>query len=159
MAIVPVFNELFLQTNMLWYPLSWFEPRLNPVKGYGKCQRPEYLGSCSSGGSGARCIAGIYELVRHDMKPGLISELEYVAQQGLPSRMDMDYPKPLGMWQCEFGPTQSGIIIIIVGAEFVLQSQFSFSFSFFDFSPRESGGEREAQGNLNARRMERDMSV
>lgn len=52
---------------------------------------------------------GVYELVRHDLKPGLFSQLEYAVQQGFSSRLNMDYPKPIGMWQCEFGPAQRGM--------------------------------------------------
>ncbi len=57
-------------------------------------------------------FSGIYELVRHDMKPGLIPQFEYTVQQGLPSRLSHDYPKPLGIWYSEFGPAQKGNEII-----------------------------------------------
>ena len=51
---------------------------------------------------------GIYELVRHDIKAGLLSQFEHVAQEGMPARLLYDYPKPMGMWYSEFGPSQRG---------------------------------------------------
>lgn len=71
------------QTNMLLKPFSWYEPKLDPVKGY-----------------------SMYELVRHDVKAGLLSQFEHIAQEGMPSRLAFDYPKPVGMWYSEFGPGQ-----------------------------------------------------
>lgn len=51
---------------------------------------------------------GIYELVRHDVKPGLLSQFEHIAQQGMLRRLSYDYPKPVGMWYSDFGPSQRG---------------------------------------------------
>lgn len=50
----------------------------------------------------------MYELVRHDVKAGLLSQFEHIAQEGMPSRLAFDYPKPVGMWYSEFGPGQIG---------------------------------------------------
>ena len=75
-------------------------------------------------------LLGIYELVRHDVKPGLVSQFEFAAQQGFSSRLSHDYPKPLGMWQCEFGPAQRGI----AGTQYLSNKRReSFNYVFFDF--------------------------
>ena len=50
----------------------------------------------------------LYELVRHDIKAGFLSQFEHVALEGMPARLLYDYPKPMGMWHSEFGPSQRG---------------------------------------------------
>jgi len=48
--------------------------------------------------------SGSYELVLHTVIPGMMSELVHRVQQGLPSRLEMAYPPPLGFWYSDFGP-------------------------------------------------------
>jgi hypothetical protein len=51
---------------------------------------------------------GVYELVQHDVKPGLLSQFEQVIEHGFPARLKYDYPKPVGMWYTDIGPSQRG---------------------------------------------------
>lgn len=46
---------------------------------------------------------GVYELVTHTVKPGMMSQLEHRLQQGLPARLAEDYPQPLALWYSVFG--------------------------------------------------------
>jgi len=55
---------------------------------------------------------GVYELVRHDLKPGYLSQFEHIVQEGLPARLKYDYPKPLGMWYSDIGPGHRGMDVI-----------------------------------------------
>ena len=60
-------------------------------------------------------VAGVYELVMFQMKPGYTSQFAHRLLQGLPDRLAMDYPHPLGFWFTEFGQSnQRGIIIIML---------------------------------------------
>ena len=52
-------------------------------------------------------LLGSYELVVHTVIPGMMSQFEHRAQQGLPSRLEEDYPPPIGLWYTEFGPTST----------------------------------------------------
>ena len=46
---------------------------------------------------------GVYELVTHKVKPGMVPQLEHRMIQGLPARLAEDYPQALAMWYSEFG--------------------------------------------------------
>ena len=59
--------------------------------------------------------AGAYELVMFNVKPGYIPQFEHRLLQGLPDRLEMDYPHPLGFWFSEFAQNSPlGIIIILL---------------------------------------------
>ena len=47
--------------------------------------------------------AGAYELAVFQLKPGYLQEFSHRVLQGLPDRLAMDYPHPLGFWYPEFG--------------------------------------------------------
>ena len=46
---------------------------------------------------------GYYEIAIFHCKPGYLSQFAHRTLQGLPDRLAMDYPHPLGFWFTEFG--------------------------------------------------------
>ena len=57
--------------------------------------------------------AGFYELAIFHLKPGYLSQFAHRTLQGLPARLAMNYPHPLGFWFTEFGLSnhQGGYVV------------------------------------------------
>ena len=55
---------------------------------------------------------GAYELVAHTVQPGMVPQYEHRLLQGLPTRLAMNYPKPLGIWYSDIGAGSTGVLFV-----------------------------------------------
>lgn len=84
-------------------------------------------------------MLGIYDLVTHGVKPGMVPQFEHILQERQPSSLELEYPKPLGMWYSEYGPGSTGdsndSLIVVDG--------WIFPPAVLSISPHKSFEERE----------------
>lgn len=57
-------------------------------------------------------LEGTYELVTHTVQSGMVPQYEHRLLQGLPTRLAMNYPKPLGIWYSDIGPGSTGMYVM-----------------------------------------------
>ena len=95
---------------MLLNAFPWYDLQLEPKKGFGmnharkRETNPLIIYNINF------IFLGYYEIAIFHCKPGYLSQFAHRTLQGLPDRLAMDYPHPLGFWFTEFGlSNQQGI--------------------------------------------------